>query len=151
MTWQIDWVEPRSTSSHCGSENALDQRVPRLPSVALTAGNEPFSWEDAVVGRCSATFVVPQLAARAAGPLTIASVRHAAARMNDATILIAFAPDHRRRWVSMRGLMGVLSRRPETQAGTVVLVVGAGSAATAGPAQPRTWRHHQCILDFVLF
>ena len=60
LTWQIDWVEPRSTSSHCGSENALDQRVPVLPSVAFAAGNVAFSSDDAVVGRFSARFVVPQ-------------------------------------------------------------------------------------------
>jgi hypothetical protein len=28
---------PRSTCSHCGSENADDQRVPRLPSTASDA------------------------------------------------------------------------------------------------------------------
>src|SRR5579875_1585396 len=57
----MDWTEPRSTSSHCGSENALDQRVPRFPSVAADAGNEALCTEDAVVGWLSATFVVPQL------------------------------------------------------------------------------------------
>jgi hypothetical protein len=44
------WLEPRSTSSHCGSENALDQRVLVLPSTAADAGNEAFSSEDAVAG-----------------------------------------------------------------------------------------------------
>jgi hypothetical protein len=43
-------VAPRSTWIHCGSLNALDQRVPVLPSVALDAGVPPFSIEDAVVG-----------------------------------------------------------------------------------------------------
>jgi len=42
------WEEPRSTSSHCGSENALDQRVPVLPSTALEAGKLAFSVDDAV-------------------------------------------------------------------------------------------------------
>ena len=37
-TWQMGWADPRSTSSHWGSENALDQRVDRLPSVAFDAG-----------------------------------------------------------------------------------------------------------------
>ena len=37
-TWQIDCVLPRSTWSHCGSLNALDQRVPVLPSTAADAG-----------------------------------------------------------------------------------------------------------------
>ena len=39
VTWQIVWLEPRSTCSHCGSENALDQRVPVLPSTAAEAGS----------------------------------------------------------------------------------------------------------------
>src|SRR5450631_216680 len=60
-TWQIDWVEPRSTSSHCGSENALDQRVPRLPSTASWAGEPAFSSEEAVAVLFSARFVVPQV------------------------------------------------------------------------------------------
>src|ERR1039457_1090165 len=67
VTWQIDWVEPRSTSSHCGSENALDQRVPRLPSTALEAGKPAFSSEEAVAVLFSARLVVPQLAAAAGG------------------------------------------------------------------------------------
>jgi hypothetical protein len=49
-TWHTDETEPRSTSSHCGSENALDHRVPVFPSVAFDAGNDAFSREDAVVG-----------------------------------------------------------------------------------------------------
>src|ERR1035437_9515231 len=61
VTWQIDWVEPRSTSSHCGSEKALDQRVPRLPSTALDAGKPAFSSEEAVAVLFSARFVVPQV------------------------------------------------------------------------------------------
>src|ERR1700733_1396785 len=44
------WDEPRSTSSHCGSENALDHRVPVFPSVASAAGVPAFSVEEAVVG-----------------------------------------------------------------------------------------------------
>src|SRR5436190_20882158 len=58
-TWQICWLEPRSTWSHCGSLNALDQRVPVLPSVALAAGVPAFSVEDAVVGRPSARLAPP--------------------------------------------------------------------------------------------
>ena len=30
----MDGVEPRSTSSHCGSGNLLDHHADRLPSVA---------------------------------------------------------------------------------------------------------------------
>src|ERR1035437_4877957 len=59
VPWQIDWVEPRSTSSHCGSEKALDQRVPRLPSTAFEAGKPAFSREDAVAVLFSARLVVP--------------------------------------------------------------------------------------------
>src|SRR5450432_3315819 len=61
VTWQMDWAEPRSTSSHCGSENALDQRVPRFPSVASAAGNDALCVDDAVVGWFSARLVVPQM------------------------------------------------------------------------------------------
>src|ERR1700761_4782997 len=47
----IVWVAPRSTCSHCGSLNALDQRVPVLPSTAALAGYGPgFSLDDAVAG-----------------------------------------------------------------------------------------------------
>jgi hypothetical protein len=42
---------PRSTCSHCGSENADDQRVPVLPSTAADAGKTPaFSLDEAVAG-----------------------------------------------------------------------------------------------------
>ena len=44
-------VPPRSTWSHCGSLNALDQRVPALPSTAAEAGVPAFSVEEAVAGR----------------------------------------------------------------------------------------------------
>ena len=49
-TWVMEALEPRSTCSHCGSEKALDQRVPVLPSTALEAGNDAFSVDDAVAG-----------------------------------------------------------------------------------------------------
>src|SRR6267154_3603972 len=55
------WLEPRSTSSHCGSEKALDQRVPVLPSTASAAGVPAFSVEDAVAVLFRARLVVPQL------------------------------------------------------------------------------------------
>ncbi len=67
MTWQIDWLLPRSTSSHCGSEKALDQRVPVLPSTALEAGKLAFSVEEAVAVLPWAMLVVPQVAADAVG------------------------------------------------------------------------------------
>ena len=38
VTEVIEAVAPRSTCSHCGSEKALDQRVPVLPSTASDAG-----------------------------------------------------------------------------------------------------------------
>lgn len=43
--------EPRSTWSHCGSLNALAQRVPVLPSTAAAAGVPAFSVDEAVAGR----------------------------------------------------------------------------------------------------
>src|SRR6266851_4594661 len=49
-TWVIEALAPRSTCSHCGSLNALDQRVAVLPSTAFAAGNVAFSTDDAVVG-----------------------------------------------------------------------------------------------------
>src|ERR1035441_5589263 len=119
VTWQIDWVEPRSTSSHCGSENALDQRVPRLPSTAAEAGKLAFSSDDAVAGRFSARFVVPQAAADVTAPWLGAVVaRNAATRVNAAMT----AP--KERWRKRRrasacgmGLMAVLSRMCGTRAG----------------------------------
>src|ERR1700704_2796480 len=50
VTWQIDWLDPRSTCSHCGSLKALDQRVAVLPSTAAEAGVPAFSVDDAVAG-----------------------------------------------------------------------------------------------------
>jgi hypothetical protein len=44
-------VAPRSTWIHWGSVNALDQRVPVLPSTAAEAGVPAFSVEEAVAGR----------------------------------------------------------------------------------------------------
>jgi hypothetical protein len=44
-------VLPRSTCSHCGTLNALDQRVPALPSTAADAGVPAFSVEEAVAVR----------------------------------------------------------------------------------------------------
>jgi hypothetical protein len=61
------WDEPRSTSSHCGSENAEDHLVPVLPSTAADAGKVAFSVDEAVAVLFSATFVVPQVAAAALG------------------------------------------------------------------------------------
>src|SRR5256885_992263 len=66
-TWQIDWVEPRSTWIHCGSLQALAQRVPVLPSTAFAATYPAPSLDEAVAGRLAARLVVPQVAA-AAGP-----------------------------------------------------------------------------------
>src|SRR6185369_4509044 len=58
VTWQMVWVEPRSTCSHCGSLAALDQRVPVLPSTAAEAGVPAFSVDDAVAVLVSARLVV---------------------------------------------------------------------------------------------
>src|SRR5215472_5235415 len=58
-TWQTDCTDPRSTSSHCGSLNALDHRVPVFPSTAADAGKLALCTDDAVAALFSATFVVP--------------------------------------------------------------------------------------------
>src|SRR5689334_7790786 len=56
-------VAPRSTWSHCGSPNALDHRVPVLPSTAFDAGYAALSVDDAVAGRpCDSS--APAAAAR---------------------------------------------------------------------------------------
>src|SRR5258706_15393510 len=60
MMWKRDCGEPRSTCSHCGSENALDHRVPALPSTALPGGVPAFSALEEVAFLPNATFVVPQ-------------------------------------------------------------------------------------------
>src|SRR3984893_975195 len=78
-TWQTGWAVPRSTCSHRGSAKALDQRVVRLPSVALEAGQDGPWTEDAVVGWCNARFVVPHEAAEAVPALKVAADRHATA------------------------------------------------------------------------
>src|SRR5215471_1731445 len=72
-TWHTLCVEPRSTSSHCGSENWLDQRVLVFPSVAFLAGKLALSCDDAVVGWWSAMFVVPHVAAEALVAVTPAT------------------------------------------------------------------------------
>src|SRR5260221_364255 len=71
VTWQIVWLDPRSTCSHCGSLKALDQRVPGLPSTAFAAGNVAFSVDDALAGLPCDNRVDAALA-RLAGPATSA-------------------------------------------------------------------------------
>jgi hypothetical protein len=57
---------PRSTWSHCGSEKALDQRVPVvLPSTAADAGVPAFSVDEAVAGWPCESRPVAALAGRA--------------------------------------------------------------------------------------
>ena len=102
----MDWVEPRSTSSHCGSENALDQRVDRLPSVALEAGQVGPCIDDAVVGWCSATFVVPQEAAAALPAPMMAADRSAAATLSVAMTMPATRQRERRASAAACGLEG---------------------------------------------
>src|SRR5277367_2146229 len=120
-TWQIDWVEPRSTSSHWGSEKALDQRVVRLPSVALEAGQLGPCVDDAVVGWCNARFVVPHVAAAALPALSVAADRSAAATLSVAMTMPATRQRERKRGsMRVRRLMGRPLARAGTQAGTVV-------------------------------
>src|SRR5579859_2048107 len=54
------YVAPRSTWSHCGSLNRLDQRVVRLPSTAKLAVVPAFSADEAVAVLFKATFAVVQ-------------------------------------------------------------------------------------------
>src|SRR5260370_24189590 len=68
-TWVIEALDPRSTCSHCGSENALDQRVFGFPSTAFAAGNVAFSVDDAVAGLPCRSRVAAALA-RPDGPAT---------------------------------------------------------------------------------
>src|SRR6478736_875840 len=63
----MDWLLPRSTSSHCGSEKALDHRVPVFPSTAFEAGKLALSVEDAVAVLPWAILAVPQVAAATVG------------------------------------------------------------------------------------
>src|SRR5580693_4473627 len=99
----MEAVAPRSTSSHCGSLNALDQRVPVLPSTAADAGNDAFSTDDAVaVLPCDSRVAASALCAV---PASSAAVRaKAAARMTRTR-------ERERRHVSVcgRSLMPVLS------------------------------------------
>ena len=100
-TWLMLAVDPRSTWSHCGSPNALDQRVPVLPSVALDAGKLAFSVDDAVVGLPWDSSV----AAACAGPPPMMT-RYAASR-SAATAAMAAGSGVRRRvgpeWVTVIG------------------------------------------------
>src|SRR3954447_2194176 len=70
-------VAPRSTRNHCGSLNALDQRVPVLPSTAALAGKLAFSVLEAVAGRPCESRVS---AALAAPPTTAAETATRSAR-----------------------------------------------------------------------
>src|SRR6266567_2798155 len=79
LTWQIAWLDPRSTCSHCGSENALDQRVPVLPSTAFDAGKLAFSTDDAVAGLPCDSSVDAAAAAKAVATTRPASSDSAAA------------------------------------------------------------------------
>src|SRR6266851_5137817 len=83
-TWVIEALAPRSTCSHCGSANALDQRVLGFPSTAFAAGNVAFSVDDAVAGLPCDSRVDAALA-RPDGPATKAR----AARRASTTPVIA--------------------------------------------------------------
>src|SRR5687768_14704699 len=58
---QTDTAVPRATWIHCGSADALAQRVPVLPSNADAAGVPAFSVDDAVAVLPCAVLVVPQV------------------------------------------------------------------------------------------
>src|SRR5258708_8004424 len=82
-TWLIDAVPPTSTCSHCGSLNALDQRVPGLPSTALDADTDAFSADDAVAVCPCDSRAAAALALRA-GPRIAATSASAATRVTRA-------------------------------------------------------------------
>src|ERR1035441_2213092 len=121
----MDWVEPRSTCSHCGSLKALDQRVPRLPSTAAEAGGAAVSLRGpggggvwgavGVAGWLRARLVVPQVAAEAAGTMPglprAVVARNAATRASAATAT-PMRRERERCRTSVYGmrLMDVLSR-----------------------------------------
>src|SRR3954447_17160941 len=78
MTWEMVAVAPRSTWIHCGSVNALDQRVAVLPSTALVAGVPAFSVDEAVAGLpCDSS--VSAAPARTSGSTTIVATSVVAA------------------------------------------------------------------------
>src|SRR5690242_13728621 len=123
-TWHTLLVEPRSTSSHCGSENWLDQRVPWFPSVAFGAGKLLFSCDDDVVGWWSAMFVVPQVAAEAVGAVRPVT-SPARARAAPATAAVAARRDgpahlpcteERRSWIRI----SLILRKPALRGDLVV-------------------------------
>ena len=68
--WQICICAPRSTIHHCGSEKALDQRVPAFPSFPAEAGLAAFSTEEALAGLLRAALAVPQLVPVPMVPIT---------------------------------------------------------------------------------
>lgn len=78
-------VEPRSTWSHCGSDQADDQRVVVLPSTAAEAGVPPFSTDEAVAVRLRARLVVPQVAADAFGAVPACTNRPASSMVRTAS------------------------------------------------------------------
>src|SRR5260370_23171223 len=78
---------PRSTRSHCGSLNALDQRVVASPSIAFDAGNADDSTDEAAAAtrasaadpQTSASLVVPRVSSCSATLLAQESVADVAA------------------------------------------------------------------------
>src|SRR5262245_8971416 len=88
-TWLTSAVSPRSIWIHCGSLNALDQRVPLSPSTAAEAGKAAPSLDDAVVG----FFRDNSVAARAG---CAGTVRRAASSVSAATKAGRLTPPRRR-------------------------------------------------------
>src|SRR5690349_14661795 len=92
-------VAPRSTWIHCGSANALDQRVPGLPSTAAEAGVPALSVDEAVAGLpCDS-----RVGAADAGAATIV----APARRRIAVTVAAKAWRRTRRRIAGRGMDGM--------------------------------------------
>src|SRR5579859_6227502 len=108
----MDWTEPRSTSSHCGSEKALDHRVPVFPSTAFDAGKLAFSSDEAVAALPCARLAVPQVAAPA-GPVVSAVTSSPAIRLSAATMA---APIRWRvRWRGSSHVLRLMTVPPPTR------------------------------------
>src|SRR4249920_2318309 len=109
-------VAPRSIWIHCGSEKALAQRVPALPSTAFVAAVPPFSTEEAVTG----------LPCEISGPAACAVETSGETVAYDRSIATAVKKTMRRRRVSSLAAMRVAGPADR------VMVMLLGSSQKAG-------------------
>src|ERR687895_2090771 len=107
--WLMAAVTPRSTWSHCGSLNVLDQRVPVLPSTAADAGVPAFSTDDAVAGRpCDSSVAASASGGDGTATTAVAASTPAASRFEIffAIFIGALRPTSRRRPAATAGRRG---------------------------------------------